>query len=113
MPDRRFCKNSTPIGITYSRAYLKSAPAFDEDKSEVDSAANIVDIRKDTTNLKIGGKAPMEYMEGISDKLLQEQYVPTDRRLFSIDRYNEFIERRAANLAIAANKFMDKLTDSV
>ena len=96
----------------FPRAYLKSAPAFDEDKSEVDSAANIVDIRKDT-NLKIGGKAPMEYMEGISDKLLQEQYVPTDRRFFSIDRYNEFIERRAANLAIAANKFMDKLTDSV
>lgn len=91
----------------FPRAYLKSAPAFDE----VDSAANIVAIRKDT-NLKIGSKAPMEYMEGISDKLLQEQYVPTDRSLFSIDRYNEFIERRAANLAIAANNFMDKLTDN-
>ena len=48
----------------------------------------------------------MEYMEGISDKLLREQYVPTDRSLFTIDRYDEFIARRAADLAAAANELM-------
>ena len=85
----------------FPRAYLRGTGAF----KNVDAPANIVAIRKET-NLRIGRKAPMEYMEGISDKLLREQYVPTDRSLFTIDRYDEFIERRAADLAAAANELM-------
>lgn len=89
----------------FPRAYLRG----DEDAYEnVNCAANIVAIRKET-NLKIGKKAPMEYMEGISDKLLREQYVPTDRSLFVIEKYDKFVEQRAAMLAKAANEFMAKL----
>ena len=85
----------------FPRAYLRGTSAY----RNVDAPANIVAIRKET-NLRIGRKAPMEYMEGISDKLLREQYVPTDRSLFDIARYDEFIERRAADLAAAANELM-------
>ena len=88
----------------FPRAFLRGNPAFDS----VNSAANIVAIRKET-NLKIGKKAPMDYMEGVSDKLLREQYVPTARSLFTIDHYDEFLEQRAKLLADAANEFMGKL----
>lgn len=88
----------------FPRAYLRGKSAY----REVDAPANIVAIRKET-NLRIGRKAPMEYMEGISDKLLREQYVPTDRSLFTIERYEEFIARRAADLAAAANQLMAEL----
>ena len=88
----------------FPRAYLRGTSAF----RNVDAPANIVAIRKET-NLRIGRKSPMEYMEGISDKLRREQYVPTDRSLFDIGRYDEFIERRAADLAAAANSLMAKL----
>lgn len=85
-------------------AYLKGTPAF----RNADAAANIVAIRKET-NLQIGKKAPMEYMQGVSNKLLREQHVPTDRNLLKIERFEEFIERRAELLAKAANEFMSKL----
>ena len=88
----------------FPRAYLRGTPAF----WNVDAPSNIVAIRKET-NLRIGRKAPMEYMEGISDKLLREQYVPTDRSLFTAERYEEFVEQRAAALSAAANELMTKL----
>ena len=89
----------------FPRAYLNNNEV---DLDIVDSAANIVVIGK-ASNLKIGPRSPMEYMEGVSDKLLREQYVPTDRSLFTIDHYDEFLEQRAKLLADAANEFMGKL----
>ena len=88
----------------FPRAYLKGKV----DNSDIDIAANLVAIRKET-NLKIGPKSPMEYMKEVSDKQLSEQYVPTDRNLFKVERYGEFIERRVESLAAAANKLMDQL----
>ena len=88
----------------FPRAYLKGKV----DHSDINIAANLVAIRKET-NLKIGPKSPMEYMEEVGDKRLSEQYVPTDRSLFTAERYGDFIEMRVKSLAAAANKLMDKL----
>lgn len=88
----------------FPQAYLKGNLAY----SSADCAANIVAIRKET-NIKIGKNAPMDYMKGISDNLLSEQYVPTDRQLFDINSFNKFLELRAASLAKAANEFVSEL----
>ena len=88
----------------FPRAYLRNKVT----SYNADTAANIVVIRKET-NLKIGRKAPMEYMESISDSQLREQYVPTNRDLFTVEEYSEFIEERADALALAANQFLSKL----
>ncbi len=89
----------------FPRAYLKKENA---PLDIIDSAANIAAIRKET-NLKIGKKSPMEYMEGISDMQLREQYVPTDRNLFTVDQYSNFIKLRAESLAVAANELIYEL----
>ena len=91
----------------FPRANLKGKI---ETATDADSAANIACIRKET-NLKIGKQDPSEYMQDISDGLLNEQFVPTDRSLFTLERYNEFLDRRAEMLAKAANEFMDKLSE--
>ena len=88
----------------FPRAYLRNKVT----SYSADTAANIVVIRKET-NLKIGRKAPMEYMEGISDSQLKEQYVPTERDIFTVEEYSEFIEQRADALALAANEFLNRL----
>ena len=88
----------------FPRAYLRDTPTVDSP----DAAANIVVIRKET-NLKIGRKAPMDYMEGISDNQLKEQYVPTNRELFALEEFTEFIDQRADALAQAANEFLKRL----
>ncbi len=88
----------------FPRAFLRNrVPSYN-----ADTAANMVIIRKET-NLKIGRKSPMDYMQGISDSQLKEQYVPTDRSLFTIEKYPKFIEQRADSLAHAANEFLEKL----
>lgn len=92
----------------FPRAYLRGKSQF----ARLDWAANVAVIRKET-NLQIGKKSPMEYMEGISDRLLREQYVPTDRDLFTVARYDEFLEQRAELLANAAHEFMSKLEHSL
>lgn len=91
----------------FPRAYLKKNLI----DAEMDSAANIAAIRKET-NLKIGRTAPMKYLEGISNKLLVEQYIPTDRSLFAVEKYEEFLEHRAAALATAANELLTTLESS-
>ena len=90
----------------FPRAYLKGKLPTESDR---DCVANVVSIRKET-NLKIGKKPPAEYMKEISEARLAEQHVPTDRSLFALERYNEFLDRRAEMLAKAANEFMKKLS---
>ena len=87
----------------FPRAYLRGKTI-----DSPDTAANIVVIRKET-NLKIGRKAPMDYMEGISDNQLKEQCVPTNREFFALEKFPEFINQRSDALARAANEFLKRL----
>lgn len=74
-----------------------------------DSFANIA-VMGPTTNIRFGAKNPMAYLEryGVDDELLAEQLVPPRREL-TVDRYEEFLKRRAEALADAANRYVAKL----
>jgi hypothetical protein len=75
-----------------------------------DLFANIAVISP-STNLRFGAKNPMGYLERykVDDALLAEQLVPTDKRLLTIDGYDEFISTRAEALAEAANRYFEGL----
>lgn len=96
----------------FPRSYLKGNL---DNPSDANSIANIAVTRKETP-LKIGKKSPAEYMQGIkgidpiTDDLLEEQCIPTDRFLFDVEWYGEFLDERADLLAKAANAFMSRLT---
>jgi len=59
-------------------------------------------------NLNVGAEAPATYMNRVqvSDLQLQKQCIPTDRSLWRLDRYDDFLKERRRLLSIAANKYL-------
>jgi hypothetical protein len=59
------------------------------------------------TNLVIGKRRPEEYLTEVEEEhpgALQSQWIPTDRALWRIDRYADFLAARRDLLAQAANQ---------
>jgi hypothetical protein len=85
--------------------------AADYSRGEVNAVANFCFLTQDT-NLVIGKRRPEEYLAEVEDKhpgALQSQWIPTDRDLWRIDRYPDFLAARRDLLAAAANTFLDEL----
>lgn len=61
-----------------------------------------------STNLNVGAEEPATYMKrvDVSDGQLQKQCISTDRDLWHLDRYDDFLKERRRLLAEAANKFL-------
>lgn len=91
----------------FPRAYLRKQKVNEE---IWDVFANIA-VMAPTTNIRFGAKNPMAYLQRykIGGDLLAEQLVPDDGNILSIERYEEFLNKRAAALAQAANNYMAKL----
>lgn len=80
-------------------------------RAEVNAIANFCFLTK-TTNLKISARPPEQYFEEIENAYpgaLASQWVPTDRRLWKVENYRDFLEARRELLAKAANEFMGEL----
>ena len=60
------------------------------------------------TNLKVGAEEPAMYMKRIevSDRQLEKQCIPTDRALWRLDRYDDFLKERRRLLVEAVNRFL-------
>jgi hypothetical protein len=82
--------------------------------NEIHALANMAVIDP-KTNIRFGAKEPTRYLEKyeIPDEYLEEQLVPTDRKLFTVDRYDDFLKLRAKSLADAANDYFQDLRMSV
>lgn len=80
------------------------------DESKVNSSANIV-VLNEKANRIFTSKQPKEYLNehNVKTQRLIEQLIPTDNSFWEINRYGEFLEKRASDLAIAANKLMEEL----
>jgi hypothetical protein len=91
----------------FPRAYLRRME-IPEDLWDV--FANIA-VVSPGTNIKFGAKDPMAYLDRyqVDDELLDEQLVPTDRELLTVERYKEFLDLRAEALAKAANDYFEGL----
>ena len=59
-------------------------------------------------NLKVSAEEPATYMKRITvpDKQLEKQCIPTDRDLWHLGRYDDFLKERRRLLAEAANNFL-------
>lgn len=85
------------------------------DKQKVNEIANRAFITRDT-NFDISNKNPCEYLEEVDQKYpgaLHQQLIPTDRNLWRIDRYDEFLAKRRKLIADATNKFINDLKGKV
>lgn len=91
----------------FPRAYLRKQKV---DEELWDVFANIA-VMAPTTNIRFGAKNPMAYLQRykIDGDLLAEQLVPDDPSLLSIERYKDFLKKRATALAQAANSYMSRL----
>jgi hypothetical protein len=68
---------------------------------------NYVVINKDS-NLDVLAEEPATYMNRIlvSKSELQKQCIPLDRKLWHVDRYDDFLEERCRLLAASTNAFL-------
>jgi hypothetical protein len=96
----------------FPRNYLSNCGV---EKAQIDQLANLALVTK-KINLRIGSKSPVEYLprlEKLNPKMFAEilasQWIPPDRRLWTVDAYPDFIEERGRLLAEAANQFLRDL----
>ena len=77
-------------------------------RKDVNEIANIAFVSK-IANLSIGKKEPKEYLLNVRKERLEQQFVPTDPRLWELDAYQDFLQRRRELLAQGINEFLDSL----
>ncbi|MFF4149124.1 DUF262 domain-containing protein [Streptomyces sp. NPDC001651] len=85
----------------------------DYSRADVNAVANFCFLTQDT-NLKIGAREPVEYLEEIESRMpgaLASQWIPMDRDLWQVSAYHDFLAARRELLARAANDFLQGLHD--
>lgn len=85
------------------------------DRNEVNAIANFCFLTQ-ATNLEIGKRAPEEYFAEVEAKnpgVLASQWIPTDPKLWTVDRYPDFLAARRELLAEAAQSFLEELSSGV
>ena len=78
------------------------------DRKDVNEIANLAFISK-RANLRIGKKAPIDYLDDIPQERLEQQFVPTERALWHVDAYQDFLQRRRELLANGINEVFASL----
>lgn len=74
-------------------------------RAMINEISNIAFITQES-NIKILDSDPSEYLPEIDAIQLRKQFVPTDESLYSIDRYEEFLEKRRELLCKGINAFL-------
>lgn len=92
----------------FSRRYLSNAGY---DREAIDQLANLAFITKGT-NLRIGAKPPTEYLpeyEANNPGVLESQWIPDDRSLWTSDKYHRFLAERRKLLVKESNSFLGQM----
>ena len=76
----------------------------------INEIANIAFITQES-NMSILAKDPKEYLPKIDAEQLRKQFVPTDEALYSLERYEEFLEKRRELLCKGINSFLSSYYD--
>jgi hypothetical protein len=80
-------------------------------RPEVNALANFCFLTKET-NLHISDRLPEEYLPEVEEKYpgaLASQWIPTDKKLWKMQHFRDFLEARKALLAAEVNKRMEDL----
>ena len=84
------------------------------DRWQINALANFCFLTKDC-NLCINARRPEEYFPKVEAKnpgALESQWIPMDRRLWSVDRFPEFLAERRNRLAEAANTHLASFVEA-
>jgi hypothetical protein len=92
-----------------------------EINSLINSTANLTILNR-KPNIKLGGRLPSDYIKDISEEDLRAHLIPEDfikaknegrlKEQWSLERYEEFLDKRAKLLAEEANKFFQELENA-
>ena len=83
------------------------------DESKVDSLINDIGnmaFLSKVSNIKKSDKTPDQYFPDVPEEDLKAQCITTDSSLWTIDRYEDFLEDRRISLASGINDLMKSLT---
>ena len=97
-----------PISLLYKNGYSTDNSAH---RLIVNELANLAFLTKQA-NLKISNDDPLRYLEEVEARYpgaLQAQFVPLDRSLWTIARYEDFLAERRRLIAEGINAFMAQL----
>jgi len=81
------------------------------DKQKVNEIANRAFITRDT-NFDISDSTPSIYLDEVSSKYpeaLKQQMIPTEKSLWDVEKYNEFLTARRKMIADSINSFLESL----
>ena len=113
---------ATPMGDTYGihshhifpqSALYQSGYSSDShlDRQMVNAIANRAFL-SGQTNLSIGDRLPEDYLPEVEErypKALESQFIPTDRQLWKLHRYRDFLSARRELMAAGLNRMFDAL----
>ena len=91
-----------PKALLYKNGYSRA---------EVNAIGNFTFLTQDT-NLKVSDRDPSVYLEEFARKhpgAVESHWIPTDRELWKVENYKDFLSARRELLAQAANEFLDSL----
>lgn len=97
-----------PKSILYANGF---DPNNRFDVRKVNEIANIAFLTKES-NLKISNSDPLKYLEEIENKYsgaLTTQFVPKEKYLWDISRYDDFLHKRRELITAEINGFLEKL----
>lgn len=85
--------------------YEKYSSSSSIQKAMINEIGNIAFITQDS-NMDIFTKDPKEYLPKIDPLQLRKQFVPTDESLYTLDKYEQFLEKRRELLCKGINSFL-------
>lgn len=74
-------------------------------KAMINEIANIAFITQES-NMEILARDPKEYLPQIESSQLRKQFVPMDEKLYSLEKYEQFLEARRDLLCKGINEFL-------
>lgn len=100
--------NRLELHHVFPKALLYQAGYF---RPDVNAIANFTFLTKDT-NLLVSDRDPAEYLPEYAARhpgALESHWIPMDRSLWRVERYQDFLAARRELLAEAANRALDSL----
>jgi hypothetical protein len=97
---------SAAIHHIFPREFLRDNGETREDM--VNCLANLTYIDP-SVNSEIGDTPPDEYLSGYSEDILQQHFIPIDRKLYKIDNFPQFLKARFQLIWKATSALIDSL----
>jgi len=99
---------SAAIHHIFPREFLKeNGEARDE---WINCVANLTYISP-SVNSEIGDTPPAEYLPGYTEEILQKHFVPTNKKLWKIDNFEQFLENRFRLIWKETSALIDSLSE--